>query len=202
MVPPDKPVPAMMLVTVPPPPPETVIGSHVDVEPFHPRTCPEVGAVAATLRPRSATTVVDAAPAVVVTSPLRAGKLLADKSPETSAAGTVAEAVNAPVPFPLTYPVSVEAPVPPFATVSVVMVGSAPMLAGVIVWFDAAEIRPFASTVKIGTAVAEPYELAVTPVFESVATTEPLPDAVTSPVKAVMPTSVDGAHCVPSNLRI
>lgn len=57
-------------------------------------------------------------PAVVVTSPVKAGMLDAANAPVTSAAGTVAVVVTAPVPLPLTYcpEASVVTPVPPFAT--------------------------------------------------------------------------------------
>ena len=41
--------------------------------------------------------------------------------PVMAVLGIVADAVNAAVPFPLTYPVRVEAPVPPSATASSVM---------------------------------------------------------------------------------
>lgn len=48
-----------------------------------------------------------------------------------------------------------------------------------IVVFEAAVKRPFESTVKVGTDVAEPYESAVTAVLASVVTL--LPELVTSP---------------------
>ena len=50
----------------------------------------------------------------------------------------------------------------------------------------AAVRRPFESTVKVGIAVELPYEFAETVVLARVATAEPGPEAVTSPVRAVM----------------
>jgi hypothetical protein len=46
--------------------------------------------------------------------------------------------------------------------------------------------RPFASTVKVGTKVAEPYEPAVTPLFARVVEKVPVPEPVRSPVKLIV----------------
>ena len=46
--------------------------------------------------------------------------------------------------------------------------------------------RPFASTVIVGTKVAEPYAPAVTPLFAKVAAKEPEPEPVTSPVNEIV----------------
>ena len=59
-------------------------------------------------------------------------------NPDTSAAGTVAEAVNALVPLPLTYPVRVVAPVPPLATASVPLRVSVPL----VVIGEPVKVRP------------------------------------------------------------
>ena len=55
-------------------------------------------------------------------------------------------------------------PVNPAPAVIVRVVGTAPIVAGVMALVDAAVIRPYVSTVNVATSAPSPYDPAVTPV--------------------------------------
>lgn len=103
--------------------------------------------------------------------------------PENEIPEPIVAEVTALVPAPVMIPPSVEDAVPPFATDNTPVI-SPTGIEGVFA--EAAVIRPFAFTVNEGMDDTPPNEPTLPLTVARVEATEPGPDAVTSPVRAVM----------------